>query len=717
MRQLTQKLKDGKMQTLEVPPPHFQVGQLLVRTHFSLISAGTEGSTVKTARKGLIGKAKERPQQVKQVLETLKSQGPVQTYRAVMKKLEAYSPLGYSSCGRIIMVADDVAGFKVGDLVACGGLSASHAEVVTVPENLCVKLEKDADLRQAVYNTIGAIAMQGVRQADLRIGESCVVIGLGLLGQLTCLLLKASGVKVVGVDIDERMVELARKNCTDLALSRNDDGIVDRVLGFTDGIGCDAVIITAATDSLDPVNFAGAVSRKKGTVVVVGAVPTGFEREPHYYRKELQLKMSCSYGPGRYDPDYEEKGIDYPVGYVRWTEKRNMQAFQDLLYRKKIDLQYLTTHEFDLTNASQAYDMMMAKSEPFVGILIKYDDTGIKKNSPVFLTDNEALATGRVNVGFVGAGSYAQSHLLPHVKSDSRVVMKGVVTATGTGSRSVGERFGFEFCSTNDDDIFNSLDINTVFIASRHDSHFNYVEKALQNQKNVFVEKPLCLNEEELKRVFAILQENDQKNVLMVGYNRRFSPLTGEVKKIFADSDNLTMVYRLNSGNIPADSWIQDPGIGGGRIVGEVCHFVDYLIFVADSLPVSVHAFAAGDPLHLNDIVTINLAFENGSIGSIIYTSNGSKSLPKELVEVHGHGVSCVIEDFKKLTIYSDSRKKEKKLMVQDKGQRYEIKAFIDAVCEGGAPPIPYDHLYSASLVTFKILESLRNHCAIDLQL
>ena len=392
-----------------------------------------------------------------------------------------------------------------------------------------------------------------------------------------------------------------------------------------------------------------------------------------------------------------------------------MQAFQDLLYRKKIDLQYLTTHEFDLANASQAYDMMMAKSEPFVGILIKYDDTGLEKNIPVFLAANKVLAAGRVSAGFVGAGSYAQSHLLPHVKSDSRVVMKGVATATGTGSRSVGERFGFEFCSTNEDDIFSSQDINTVFIATRHDSHFKYVKKALQNQKHVFVEKPLCLNEDELDRVFSILRGNEQKSILMVGYNRRFSPLTEEVKKIFADSGNLTMVCRLNAGKIPADSWIQDPETGGGRIIGEVCHFVDYLTFVADSLPVSVHAFAAGDPLHLNDVVTINLAFENGSIGSIIYTSNGSKSLTKELVEVHGHGVSCVIEDFKKLTIYSDSRKKEKKLMVQDKGQRYEMKAFIDAVYEGGAPPIPYDHLYSSSLVTFKILESLRNHCAIDL--
>jgi len=393
MKQLTQKLKTGDLKITETPVPITSKGQVLVRNYFSLISAGTEGSTVKTARKGYIGKAKERPEQVKQVLQTLRTQGPVQTYRSVMKKLDSYSSLGYSSVGKVINVSADASGFTSGDLVACGGLSACHAEVVSVPMNLCVKLEPDADLKQAAYNTLGAIAIQGVRQADLRLGETCAVIGLGLLGQLTCLLLKASGVRLVGIDVNDAMVEMAGTHCCDSAVVRTKTGIEGKIAQFTDGIGCDAVIITAASDSLDPINFAGAICRKRGTVVVVGAVPTGFDREPHFYKKELQVRMSCSYGPGRYDPAYEEKGLDYPPAYVRWTEKRNMQAFQSLLYQKKIDVGYLTTHTFSLEDAPKAYDMMMAKSEPFVGILIGYDQT--KTIDPISAKIPLGLFSGR----------------------------------------------------------------------------------------------------------------------------------------------------------------------------------------------------------------------------------------------------------------------------------------------------------------------------------
>ena len=312
---ITQKLKTGSICITEVPLPHPKDGYLLVRNHYSLISAGTEGGTVKTARKGYIGKAKERPEQVKQVVRTFKTQGPVQTYRAVMKKLDSYSPLGYSCVGKVIGIGQKVQGFKIGDFVACGGLTASHAEIVSVPVNLCVKLEKDADLKQAAYNTLGAIAMQGVRQAGVRLGETCGVIGLGLIGQLTALLLKASGVRVIGIDVNPAMVETAQAHCTDLALVRTENGAEESIRQFTNGLGCDAVIITAASNSLDPINFAGAICRKRGTVVVVGDVPTGFDREPHFYKKELQVKMSCSYGPGRYDPVYEEKGIDYPAAY------------------------------------------------------------------------------------------------------------------------------------------------------------------------------------------------------------------------------------------------------------------------------------------------------------------------------------------------------------------------------------------------------------------
>ena len=343
MEQLTQKLSNGEMVVQELPMPQLGDGMVLVKNHYSLISAGTEGSTVKAARKNLLAKAKERPQQVQQVLESLKTKGLVQTYRAVVKKLDAYSPLGYSTAGEIIDVADDVTEFKVGDLVACAGNGyASHAEVVAVPVNLCVKLRNDTDLSKACYNTLGAIAMEGVRQADLRLGETCAVIGLGLIGQLACLELQASGVRVVGIDVSETAVKQAAAHCTDMAFTRNTPGIEENILSYTNGLGVDAVIIAAATSSLDPVNFAGAICRKRGKVVVLGAVPTGFDREPYYYKKELELKMSCSYGPGRYDLNYEEKGIDYPAAYVRWTEKRNMETFQELIATGKIDIGYLT---------------------------------------------------------------------------------------------------------------------------------------------------------------------------------------------------------------------------------------------------------------------------------------------------------------------------------------------------------------------------------------
>ena len=568
MQQITQKLKSGQMRVVEVPFPSLQNGCILVRNHYSLISAGTEGSTVKTARKGYIGKAKERPQQVKQVIDVLKSQGPIQTYRAVMKKLDSYSALGYSCAGEVIDVASNITDYVIGDRVACGGVGvASHAEVVSVPVNLCAKLDQNADLSQSAYNTLGAIALQGVRQADLRLGETCAVIGLGLLGQLTALLLKASGVRVAGIDIDQTMVDVAAEHCLDLALNRGNHGIEDRILDFTNGIGCDAVIITAASHSLDPINFAGAISRKKGTVIVVGAVPTGFDRDPHYYKKELQVKMSCSYGPGRYDPNYEEKGIDYPSAYVRWTEKRNMQAFQELIYHKNIDVSYLTTYTFKLDDAPKAYDMIIAKSEPFIGILIEYDVTKeLDRDKVIIKPPTSNLQPSSVSIGFIGAGSYAQSHLLPNIPKSKDVFLQGVMTTTGISSRSVAERYGFDFCTTNEKDIIENDDINTVFIATRHDSHAHYVMKALKAGKNVFTEKPLCLKEEELSQIVETYnlepETQNLKPVLMVGYNRRFSSLIRQIKDEFGHGP-MAVVYRVNAGAIPKDSWIQDFEFGG----------------------------------------------------------------------------------------------------------------------------------------------------------
>jgi len=705
MDQLVQKLKDGTMQVLDLPMPHIEKNLLLIRNHFSLISAGTEGSTVKAARKSYLGKAKERPEQVKQVIDTLRTQGITQTYRAVMKKLEAYSPLGYSCAGEVIEVAPDVQGFQVGDLVACGGLTACHAEVVSVPVNLCVRLEKDADLKQAAYNTLGAIALQGVRQADLRLGETCAIIGLGLIGQLAALLLKASGVRVIGIDVSRDMVDIAAQHCADLALTRDDGGIVERIMQFTGGIGCDAVIIAAATDSLDPINFAGSIARKKGSVVVLGAVPTGFDRDPHYYRKELQVKMSCSYGPGRYDPIYEEKGIDYPAAYVRWTEKRNMQAFQELIYTRKIDVSYLTTHTFKLSEAPQAYDMMMSKTEPYIGIVIAYDTDKVFQRTRVDIKGPvPSLKPQQVGIGFIGAGSYAQSHLLPNIPGSGKVRKIGVMTATSAGSRSVAERFGFAFCTGEEQDILTSADINTVFIATRHDTHADYVVKSLMAGKHVFVEKPLCLHEEELGRITEAYRAANV--LLMVGYNRRFSPLTQQIKKAFG-SGPMSMICRVNAGSIPADSWIQDPAIGGGRIIGEACHFVDLLTYLNGSLPVMVHAAKLVVSDSLDDVVNINLTYANGSIGTIAYYANGDKGLPKERIEIFSLGRTAVIDDFKELTWYEKGKRTAKKLISQDKGQKYEVEAFIESILNGRGPIIPFKEILSTSLVTFRIMESL----------
>ena len=713
MKKLTQKLKNGEMQVIEISPPVLGPGMLLVRNHYSLISAGTEGSTVKTARKGLIGKAKERPEQVKQVIDVLKKQGAVQTYRTVMKKLDAYSPLGYSCAGQVIEVGSGVRGYAVGDKAACAG---NHAEIVCVPINLCVKLPPDANLKRACYNTLGAIALQGIRQADLRLGESCAVIGLGLLGQLTCLMLRASGVAAYGIDVDSRVVEVAGKNCAVRAWTRSDAGVSEQIETLTGGLGVDAVIITAATRSLDPVNFAGQIARKKGRVVLVGAVPAGFDRDPYYYKKELELRMSCSYGPGRYDINYEEKGIDYPAAYVRWTEKRNMQAFQELLHSERIDIDYLTTHEFSLDDAPKAYDMIVNRSEPFLGVVLKYDIDSPLRQARIEVSEHKPA--GKVGIAFIGAGSYAQGNLLPNIpRKDSDVFCKAVMTNSGATSKRVAERYGFEFCTSDVKDILENKDINTVFIATRHDSHAEYVLKSLQAQKNVFVEKPLCLNAEELAEIEQVCraERTGETGQLMVGFNRRFAPHAVTLKERLTEGP-MSMIYRINAGSIPADMWIQDPAIGGGRIIGEVCHFVDFLTFMCGSLPIRVYASALPDPGHLNDTLTVNLEFANESVGTICYFANGSKRVSKEYIEVYQSGLTGIIRDFKQLEIFGGSKQERKKLLNQNKGQAYMVRAFINRIKDGGGPLIRADEIFAVTRTTFGIIESLHSRQPVSIR-
>lgn len=686
--------------------PAVSAGTVLVRNHYSVISAGTEGATVETARKSLVGKARERPQQAKQVIEVLKTQGPVQTYRAVMKKLDALSPLGYSSGGVVVAVGEGVEGFSVGDKVACAGVGyANHAEVVCVPRNLCVGLAPDADLKRASYNTLGAIALQGIRQADLRIGESCAVIGLGLLGQLTCLMLRASGVKTFGIDIESFAVEMARSHCADHVWLRSDPVISGQIEAATGGLGVDAVIITAGTSSLDPINFAGQIVRRKGRVVIVGAVPAGFDRDPYWYRKEVELRMSCSYGPGRYDLKYEEKGLEYPAAYVRWTENRNMQAFQELIYNRRIDLDYLTTHEFPLNDAPKAYDMILSQSEPVLGIVLRYDIKKPLKRQKVNV--RRIAPAGKVRIAFIGAGSYAQGNLLPNIpRNDPDVSRIGILTNSGTTSKRVAERFNFEFCTADKRDLLAHRGVNTVFIATRHDSHARYVSEALDAGKHVFVEKPLCLRPEELSEIERVQRQRPDLH-LLVGFNRRFAPHAVELKKRVGTGP-MSMVYRVNAGAVPKDAWIQDKDIGGGRIVGEVCHYVDFFVWMANSLPRSVHAIAVRDPHNLNDTLSINLAFENGSIGTICYFANGSTKVPKEHIEVYCAGLTGVIRNFRRLEIYGDGRPLHRRLLNQDKGQAQMVRLFLKSIKEGSVPLIAPREIYAVTKACFAILESIR---------
>ena len=718
MKQLAQKLADGRPVVVDVPAPLLGDGMILVQNYYSVVSAGTEGATVRSARKNLIAKALDRPKDVKATLELMKRQGPVQAYRAVMKKLDAYSPLGYSSAGKVIDVAPGVSGFAVGDYVACAGVGyASHAEIVAVPVNLCVKLRPDADMRAAAYNSLGAIALQAVRQADLKLGEKCAVVGLGIVGILACQLLEASGVETFGIDLDPRAVEKARELGFNAQL-RQTPGLENEALNVANGIGFDAVIIAAATSSLDPINLAGKILRKKGRVVVLGDVPTGFDRNPDFYPKELELRMSCSYGPGRYDLNYEEKGIDYPFGYVRWTENRNMQAFQELAYKGKIAVDSLTTHVFSLDDAPQAYDMILKRAEYFLGVLLKYDESKAPKRVDVTLRDSAPVDAhkGKIGYAFVGAGSYAQGSLLPNMPQGDLCEPIAILTKSGVSALRVAEKFHFQRVAKDIDDVLDDPNVDLVMIATRHDLHAKLLMRALKKKKRVFVEKPLCLTLDEfleIRSLFASLgAENAPK--IMLGFNRRFSPYSRYLKEALNPNLPMAISYRVNAGAIPLNSWIQDPVLGGGRILGEACHFVDYVSWLSGSAPTAVSAVAIPDPNALNDVVAIQIKMANGSIASIGYYANGSKSLSKERIEVFQGGLSAVVDDFKRIDIYASDGKIKTRKGVQNKGQATMLDSYVRDLKEG-RDTIPPAEIFQNTLATFAVLDSLREGKVVSL--
>jgi len=709
MQQLIQNLRNGKMELLEAAIPTADNGTIVVQNIFSAISTGTESNKVTMARANLITKAQQKPEQFKQVIDSFKTEGILSTYKKVRTKLDSPSPLGYSCVGKVIALGNEVRGFKIGDLVACGGDGANHAEYTKNKMNLCVKVPPNVRAEDASFTTIGAIALQGIRQAELKLGENCAVIGLGLIGQLTVQMLKASGIKVVGIDIAQHMVDVAHQSGADMSLLSSEEGLVSKVVSFSDGIGVDAVIITAGTSSNDPVELAGAISRQKGKVIIVGAVPTGFSRE-NYFKKELDLRMSCSYGPGRYDINYEEKGIDFPIGYVRWTENRNMQAFLSLVGDGKIDFSFLITHRFSFDNAEEAYRLILEKTSPFIGILFAYSTKNSEAQNRVFSQTYRKFGKSNVNVGFIGVGSFAQKYLLPNAFKKSNFI--GVYDGLSYNATHISKKYYFKYATADFHEISEDKNINTVFIATRHNDHASQVIELMKQNKNIFVEKPLCLFLSELEEIASEYRKHEIR--LMVGFNRRFSPFIKLIKNKLSVNKPIAINYRINAGFIPANSWFQDKDIGGGRIIGEVCHFIDLCCFLTGSMIMRIYSSAIPDPNNHMDTLIINLTFENGSIANIAYFANGSIKQKKEYLEIFSTGTSFVIDDFSNMIIHGNKSSKVK-LSGQDKGHKNEITSFIGSINNGEPSPIPFNEIYHSTFATFKVIESLMSQKQVSI--
>jgi len=706
MKQVLQNRKTGKPFVGEVPVPALQRGRVLVRTVASLISAGTERASVELVSKGLLQEARQRPDLVKAVVAKVKNEGLLNTFASVRDKMAASQSLGYSAAGVVTAVAEDVTEFHIGDRVACAGVGfASHAEVLSVPKNLCVHLPEQVSYEAGAFGTLGAIALQGVRLAEPTLGESIVVIGLGLVGQLTVQLLKANGCRVFGLDLDPARVSLATELGADRAVVSSDDAAAE-IDKWTRGRGADAVLITAATDSNQPVELAARVSRLKGRVIVVGMTGLDIPRQP-FFSRELKLIISMSYGPGRYDPEYEERGHDYPLPYVRWTEKRNIESFLELVNDKRVDVERLTTHRFSIDEAERAYDLISAESTAsYLGVVLNYDPER-DVNRRVLL--NAKRVEKAIRLGVIGAGGYVPAMLLPHFKTEG-VEFRSIATATGVSAHDVGKRFGFAYAVSSAEEVLDDPDINLVVVGTRHDSHAELARKALERNKNVFVEKPLALDDDQLDNVLEAAANSSGR--LMVGFNRRFSPLARQARELFVGrSTPLSILYRVNAGRIPKEHWTQDALEGGGRIVGEVCHFIDLMQFFTGAAPVSVFAesvSAKSDKTVDADSVFITLRFADGSNGCVAYLSEGDKTLAKERIEIFGSGRSCVLDDFRRATFYKNGREEQVTLKAQDKGQQEQVKQICASVLQTTEAPIGVNELAATTRATFRVLDSLR---------
>jgi len=721
MKQLIQSVSTGELAVLDVPAPQVPRGGILVRTRASLVSAGTERTMASFAQANLLQKARSRPDLVRQTIAKARRDGILDTIDAVRNRLDQPMPLGYSAAGEVIEAGADADGFRAGDRVACaGGGYAVHAQIIAVPRNLAVPIPENVTFDQAAFTTLGAIAMHGIRLAGVQLGETVAVIGCGLLGLMTVQMLRAAGCIVLGLDPNESRATLAQHLGAHWAGSDPAE-LSARVAAASSGQGADAVLITADTPSNEPVELAAEIARKRGVVISVGAVGTQIPRKP-YFEKELDFRISRSYGPGRYDAEYEQKGHDYPYEYVRWTENRNMRGFVELMSSGAVNVEALITHRFDIEQAERAYDLIMGRTEePFLGVVLGYAaEPSIARTVALPAAGSRLPATGNrqpatVSIGVAGAGLFANAVLLPALKKTEGIELVSISSAAGVSARSAAQKFGFASASTSFSDMLADPRINTVAILTRHDLHAQQVISALRASKHVFVEKPLCLTFDELQEIEQTARTSGR--MLMAGYNRRFAPFVVRLRDALRDvREPLMLTVRVNAGFIPPEHWTHDPEQGGGRLRGEGCHFIDLLIHLAGSRVRRVTTRALPDAgRYRQDNFEVSLELENGSLGTVVYVANGAKTFGKELIEAFGGGISARIDDYRTLHIQRPSgAEHERSRLRQDKGHRAELQAIVNHLTNRGPAPIELEELLHSARVTLAAYESLKSGAAVE---
>jgi predicted dehydrogenase/threonine dehydrogenase-like Zn-dependent dehydrogenase len=703
MKQVLQSLKDGTTTLVEVPVPRASAGHLLIRSDITLVSAGTERMLVKFGKSGWVSKARQQPDKVKMVMERAKTDGVAATYEAVKSKLDQPLAIGYCNVGHVTELGAQVDGFKPGDRVVSNG---KHAEYVAVPKNLCALIPETVSSAAASFTVLGAIGLQGIRLAQPTLGECVVVTGLGLIGLLTVQMLRAQGCRVLGIDFDDTRLALARQFGAETVNPGKGQDVLTVAAAFSRGNGVDAVIITASSESDEPMHQAAQMCRQRGRIVLVGVVGLHLSRAD-FYEKELTFQVSCSYGPGRYDPAYEEQGQDYPIGFVRWTEQRNFETVLDMMASGALNLEPLITHQFDIEQAEHAMSLLTSK-EPSMGILINYpqfNDGAVSEISRTVTLSGHTPAISKANVAFLGAGNYAGRVLIPAFKN-AGASLSTVVSSGGVSAVHFGKKYGVSKASTDSAEIMADTSTDTVVIGTRHDVHARQVLTALKAGKHIYCEKPLCLTLEELAEIETEARARPSQH-LMVGFNRRFSPLVVTVKALLDTvSVPKNLIMTVNAGDIPADHWTQNPDVGGGRVIGEGCHFIDLLRHLAGAEIVRSHIVTLGahDALPVrDDKAVITLEFADGSVGVINYLANGHKAVSKERLEIFAAGRVLQMDNFLRLKGYGWPGMKTVKSWKQDKGQNACPAAFVKAIKTGGATPIPLDEVIEISRVSIEL--------------